>query len=424
MPIVSLPSIAGLAAEVFKRVFSKPQLRHFTRYLTGLISCMNRTVQGINDAFLGHPDQSALNHFITDSPWDESELTRVKYEFLRRELKHRGLEGGILIIDDTISHHVGKHMEGAGWHYDASEGKAVWGHQLVTSHYVRQWLSVPLGFRIYLKQDRSEAGFKSKLDLAKELVQEAADNGAEFSCVACDTWYSSADFLGFVEGLGKDWVTQFKSNRIVISRDMRSLAEWAREIPARNFERITLKRKDGGRETYYACVRTIRLKHPWKRVRMVISYAEEDFAERKNPHFYGSNRLEWNARRILQTYDRRHEIDAFYKDAKQNLGLEEYELRKIGGIKRHLQMILVAHLLLSLGSRSRGAGRAIVCLETTGAACRRVLGEILQSFIRAVLELAKYVRDASKILRLLSSSKVQIKRMRGRIKALLGELEV
>jgi hypothetical protein len=47
----------------------------------------------------------------------------------------------------------------------------------------------------------------------------------------------------------------------------------------------------------------------------------------------------------MRTYAKRSEVDAFYKDAKQNLEMEEYELRKIGGIKRHLQMILIAHAL-------------------------------------------------------------------------------
>jgi hypothetical protein len=92
--MVGFPSIAGLATGVFGSVFSKPQLRHFMRYLTGLIVCTNRTVKWINDVFLGHPDQSAHNHFITDSPWDEGALTKLRHGFLRRELEDRKLGGG------------------------------------------------------------------------------------------------------------------------------------------------------------------------------------------------------------------------------------------------------------------------------------------------------------------------------------------
>jgi len=270
-------------------------------------------------------------------------------------------------------------MEGAEWHYDASERKFVWGHQLVTSHYVKQWLSLPLDFRIYIKEVQAGESFKTKLEFATELVEQAVKHGIPFSCVVFDTWYFSVDFVDFLEGLGKDWVTRCKSNRIVISWRRRPMSEWAKGLPKKDFERVVLERKDGSKEVYYACSRTVRFERFEKRVRVVVSYSEEKFEKREDPYFYCTNRLDWEVKRIMRTYARRFEIDAFYKDAKQNLGLEEYELRKIGGIRRHLQMILIAHTLLSLSSVDRAAGKAMVYLETIGAACRRVFAEILRS---------------------------------------------
>jgi hypothetical protein len=58
--VVGLPSIASLVAEIFGSVLAKPQLQHFTRYLTGLIVCTNRTVQGINDVFLGQANKKSF----------------------------------------------------------------------------------------------------------------------------------------------------------------------------------------------------------------------------------------------------------------------------------------------------------------------------------------------------------------------------
>jgi hypothetical protein len=132
LPIVGYPSVVNFGLPAFRKVFSRPQLRHFGRYVTGLMVCQNRTVQGINDSFSARCDQSALNHFLTDSPWDDDELDKTKHRFINARLKELGLEGGILVLDDTISHHVGRHMKGTRWHYVA-EGKPVWGHQLVTT---------------------------------------------------------------------------------------------------------------------------------------------------------------------------------------------------------------------------------------------------------------------------------------------------
>ncbi len=423
IPVISLPSVVGLNMPIFSDVFSKPQMAHFGRYLTGLMVCQNRTVQGINDSFFAHTDQSALNHFLTDSPWSEEELARTRYGFVKSGLEERGLGGGLLIIDDTISHHVGKHMEGTGWHYDASEGKPVWGHQLVTSHYARQWLSLPLGFRIYIKNGQAGENFKTKCEFATELVEEAVGHGIPFSCVVFDAWYFNVEFVRLVEGLGKDWVTRCKSNRIVISGGGRPISEWAKDLSRKDFELVVLKHKDGSKEVYCACSRTVRLKGFERKVRVIVSYPEEKFEKMEDPHFYCTNRLDWETNRTMRTYARRFEIDAFYKDAKQNLGMEAYELRKIRGVSRHLQMILAAHTLLSFGSVGRAAERANVYLETIGALCRRAFAEVLQFFIRAVLEIGREVKDAGKILRLLSSSRKQLRRMRGSMKALIGGLK-
>lgn len=365
-----------------------------------------------------------MNNFLTDSPWDDEEFSRFRYGFVKTRLEELELGGGILVLDDTISHHVGKHMEGAGWHYDVKEGKSVWGHQLVTSHYARQWLSLPLDFKIYIKEEQAGKDFKTKHELATELVEQAVKHGIPFSCVVFDTWYFNVKFVRFVEGLGKDWVTRCKSNRIVFSGRRRvSISEWARGLSKEDFERVVLKRKDGSKEVYYVYSRTVRMKGFKDRLRVVVSYLEEKFEKREDPYFYCTNRLDWEMRRVMRTYAKRFEIDAFYKDAKQNLGLEEYELRKIRGVSRHLHMILVAHTLLSLGSVDRAAGKAMVYLETIGSACRRAFAEILRSFIQAVLEIGSRVKDAGKILGVLSSSRKQLGKMRGSAKAFIGGLK-
>jgi hypothetical protein len=139
-----------------------------------------------------------------------------------------------------------------------------------------------------------------------------------------------------------------------------------------------------------------------------------------DPYFYCTNRLDWELKGIMRIYAKRSEVEAFYKDAKQNLGMEEYELRKMRGIKRHLQMCLTAHTLLSLGPMDRAAGKAMVYLQTIGAACRRVFAEILRAFIQAVLEIGKQVKDPSRILRVLSSSRKQLGRVGESAKTLIG----
>jgi len=67
----------------YVKIFSKAQRKHFLVYIMGLILIITfRSIQRINEEFCTC-DQSALNHFLTDSPWDHRRLITVSQAVLR-----------------------------------------------------------------------------------------------------------------------------------------------------------------------------------------------------------------------------------------------------------------------------------------------------------------------------------------------------
>ena len=113
---------------------------------------------------------------------------------------------------------------------------------------------------------------------------------------------------------------------------------------------------------------------------------------------------------ILKTYLKRWEIDSFYRDAKQELGLEDYEVRKMRGMRRHWLMVFLADALLQLGSR-RGEPVAWIgtCLKTVGSRCRYAAFEVLKLFVELVVRLAQKVKTADEILRYTLSNLKELK---------------
>ena len=411
LPVVGYPSVVSFGLSAFGKVFSRPQLRHFANYLTGLMVCQNRTVKGINDSFPAHLDQSAMNHFLTDSSWGDDELDKTRYKFINARLKELNFEDGVLIVDDTIAHKTGKSMEGVGIHFDVTEGRYTLGHQLVTTHYARGWVSVPLDFEIYIKRENAGENFKTKLELAKELIQKAVDREVPFSCVVFDAWYFNHDMTSFIEGLEKDWVASCKGNKHILvgGRKIR-LSEWAAGLQRELLRPMKFKRADGSTRIYYVYEKAVTLAKHRQRVKVFVTYEDLD----GEPSFFCTNRLDWGKGKALRRYAKRWEIDAFYRDAKQNLGLEEYELRKLQGVRRHLTMVFIAHALLELGlKRNATLGKLATCLETIGARCRRAGAEVLQSLIQTVLKLGEKVKSARQILGMLSSSRAQLRKMLG-----------
>ena len=81
--LVKLPCVVQEAVTKFADLFScAPQRRHFAEYLTGLLMAANKTVSGINREFAETTDQSCLNRFLTEVPWDVEALNDRRLEWL------------------------------------------------------------------------------------------------------------------------------------------------------------------------------------------------------------------------------------------------------------------------------------------------------------------------------------------------------
>jgi SRSO17 transposase len=431
LPIVEYPSVvSSYLPAFFESVFTRPQVKNFARYITGLMISTNRTISAMNDLFYAHNDQSALNNFITDSTWDDDDLDEARYRIILDGLKRRrskDCEGdGILAMDDTLSHKTGKHMEYVGYYYDHAEGRQTLAHDILTTHLIKGRLSIPMDFRIYLKEEQLEDKneFRDKNQMARELIQKAHSKGIPFLYVVGDSWFFSKETAELAGSLGKIWIFESKSDRVVLMpQGWVHLSELAKTVPKEKVKPIKV-RYQSSVQIYWCYETNLRMRSMGgERVRVVVSYDNPELEG--EPHFYCSNKLDMKADKLLNVYARRWKIDSFYRDAKQSLGMDDYEVRKIEGVRRHLAMVLIAHTLLVLGPaaaagellssssssklRSIDVARTDACLETIGSRCRWAYREVLVSFITLVLKVGRKLKnDAGRIASLALSSRAKL----------------
>jgi SRSO17 transposase len=237
LPIVQFPRIVEQQAAWFDPVFSTDEQRkHFREYVTGLMAGHEATVTAINNLFLGHNDQSALNKFLTWADWDEYDLNRqrVHMELARLHRRPVSVQAGRLVIDDTLAHHTRCKMEGLAYLWDHAGGQYVWAHDVVTSCYVNRSDQFPVDFRVWFqfqaKKERAklnqaaqalaaqptlagyrqrlvdvlvfrlrQQGHRTKTTLAADLVREAVDLNLPFGVVTFDSWFlhTELDFVQF-----------------------------------------------------------------------------------------------------------------------------------------------------------------------------------------------------------------------------------
>ena len=95
--------------------------RHLGEYLTGLFVAQRKTVLGIHDEFAQTTDQSCLNRFLTEVPWDVQTLNLRRLERLQEDPFTRYSDHGVIAIDNTLIDRVGQLIPDAGWFWDHAE---------------------------------------------------------------------------------------------------------------------------------------------------------------------------------------------------------------------------------------------------------------------------------------------------------------
>ena len=379
-PVTDIPLSISRYCTQFKNLFgNEPRFRHFQEYITGLILSENVTVEAINTLFPEGSDASNLNRFLTDAPWSAEKLNRQRLHLLQKDIRTRWGKRGVIAIDNTLNRHEGKHFDLIAKLKDHSQGDYPQAHDLVTSQYVGPHIQYPIDYRLFIPEtvaEREKRLFKSHTDLAIELVNGTERLGCPAMTYTFDISYTVATLTNVIESYGKNWVGSIKTNRWITvgERDIKA-GDFARELPDVSYHRETVHDKN-----YWVFSKVVRVSHFDKKLRMVISY---DNPQRQgDPKIFVANVLTWEARRVLTVYDGRWSVETFYRDSKQELGLDGYELRDEDGFRRHWYLVFTAYSCLlaefhACGQRSWFTAK----LLTIGEARRRLARDTLINLV-------------------------------------------
>jgi hypothetical protein len=117
--------------------------------------------------------------------------------------------GGYLVIDDTTWQRYAEHAEAVSWVWSSTAGKAVRGMQVVLLIWTDGQRKVPIGMRLW------RTGGRSKVELAGEMVDEAARRKLTPKYVLFDSWYRAAALINRLDELGWKYVARLKANRLL-----------------------------------------------------------------------------------------------------------------------------------------------------------------------------------------------------------------
>ena len=349
--IIEFPKVVQDALDQYGDLFANQcQRRHLAEYLTGLFVAQRKTVLGIHDEFAQTTDQSCLNRFMTEVPWDVQTLNQRRLERLQEDPFTRYSDHGVIAIDNTLIDRDGQLIPDAGWFWDHAEERNKIAQDYLFINYVcTSGKHYPLEFRLFRKQEICEAlkqPFRNHTVLCCELIDWVCERNipGDFTM---DCYFTSAEVLNHVHaktdrfGRPRGYVGDLKTNRnlewkgrIVKASDL------AASIPPEDRKEL----RQGDRRQWYftATVRIPDVKH---KVRIVILWRYRHDPEPIK--ILVTNRITWEVTRILQVYRYRWTgTETFHRDGKQQLGMGDCQLRDPQGQTRHMYLVMLAYSLL------------------------------------------------------------------------------
>lgn len=362
LPIKQNPSCIKRHLRPYKKILTKPQFKQFRKGVIGHIISDKKNIQEINDCFSDR-NQSSLNRFFTSSRWDEEAINDVRIEQVKKNLKPRNK--GILVIDPTHIHKSGRRMEKANYHYSGRNKSTEWGYSLVDSFFSTGEYSFPLRADMYIREEDSDEKhpFKKTRDICYEHIDYALKKNLPLDIVMIDGGLYADFLLKKIKRRSLNYIAGAKVTMKISLNNYQgkvSIGEYMDTLREEDFEKIITNKG-----VYYLHKREIYKRKVGKEL-LLISYKEGDEEKR----IYTTNILNYTSEELMSTLLRRWDIEVLHRDAKQHLGLEDYQIRKFDAIQKVVCVVLMAYTLIVLSKFQKILKPLNRSLQTIGEGCR------------------------------------------------------
>ena len=353
-------AVRGWAAEV--DAVANRIGRHFARrepreraagYIRGLLGSAERKNGWHLAEALGEATPDGVQHLLARAGWDAD---AVRDDLLGYVAEHLGEPASVLVVDETGFLKKGVKSCGVARQYSGTAGRIENCQVGVFLGYTTAKGHALIDRALYLPKEwaedagrRAEAGvpkavaFATKLDLARRMVERAADAGVPAKWVTGDAVYGSAyTFRAALERRGLGYVLGVRTDQAVCVgwRQVRVRVLLA-EVPAGGWHRLSCGAGAKGPRRYDWAVLPTNCPAPRRYARwLLIRRSVSDPAE--VAYFLCGGPPRTPLAELVRVAGMRWAIEECFELAKGECGLDEYEVRSWVGWHRHVTLSLFA----------------------------------------------------------------------------------
>lgn len=375
VPAAPAPGPLEDYSQRFDDLFAKLNQRQaLRRYLEGLLLPMERnktlTALANTEPIVGaqHASAQKLQWFLSESSWDPALVNRRRLELLMEDSATAPSAQGALVIDETGDRKWGDKTAHVGRQYLGSIGKVENGVVSVHSLWADERRYYPLEVEPYTPAHwfaggKADAAFRTKPQIALELVQRAVQTQVPFRAVVADSFYG--ENAGFVQGLEQlelGYVLALKPSHawwhpqeeIGSVAEVARLAPWQRKAPGA-WQRLIRRFRGGRQEEWWALEGKAGPYGPGRGQRLVIVttdpltlpelttwYLVTNLPTPEQEQVRNHSLPAASLAEVVRLYGLRVWVEQSYKQVKNSLGWAHYQVRSDLAIRRHWQLVCCA----------------------------------------------------------------------------------
>jgi SRSO17 transposase len=360
--------------------------QHAADYLSGLLGTYRRKNLECIHGDIPESNYQAMQQFVSDSPWSQDQLmAQVAGEV-------NGLLGGkphsALLIDESSFVKKGDHSVGVQRQYCGRLGKKENCQLGVFACLGLGQKASLVDFRLFLPESWAQAPercqkaqippeqrqHRSKLELALDTVKTAQARGLQFSWVLADSAYGcSHEFCAEVEKLGLSYMMDASRKACLWDADPQpswpeaqrkrgrpstaqkagnaqakrwNLTELLQERFAQSAREVVIRRTSQGELRAKVWVCEVWLWEDRSAPPLARRLVAREMEGEEIKVSWTNAPKEMSDEELAYMQGQRHWIERAFEDAKSQLGMADYEVRKWRGWHHHMAMVALAMLFL------------------------------------------------------------------------------
>jgi SRSO17 transposase len=350
-----LEELHGRIASRFARSEARERAK---RYFVGLLGRIERKNGWRLAERIGEKDPQGVQRLLNSAKWDAGAVRDDLREYVVEHLADE--ESGVLIVDETGFLKKGEKSVGVARQYTGTAGETVNCQVGVFLAYASEKGAAFVDRALYLPEEwaqdpdrRAEAGvpeevaFANKIELAKRMLERAFETNVPAKWVAADSFYGrSHAFRAWLEERGRPYAVMVpKTNAVRVGGRRKKIEQLAKRLPDGAWSEVLPAGDASDRRPWeWACLELSA--DPEKEMRrwLLLRRGSDEPDDLGFYQAYGPEGT--SVEELLGVCQNRWAIEQCFAEAKGEVGLDHYEVRRWEAWHRYITLCLLAHAFL------------------------------------------------------------------------------